>query len=64
MDPSDPAEAQIAARLVVEREQASVAGGRRHRRVAVVEFDRRRRLRQMLGDDLAHRAFGFRLLFR
>ena len=61
IDRDDTAGADVATRSVVHRQQALVAGGRRHRRIAVVECDRRGRLRQMMRHDFEHRllaAFG------
>ena len=46
IDGRDRTRADIAARLVVEREELAIALGRREGRVALVERNRRARLRQ------------------
>jgi len=45
---------EVAARLVVQREQAAIAVGGRQRRVAFGELDLRLRARQIPGHDVLH----------
>ena len=58
IDRADRAGADVAARLIVEREQALVARAGRERWIAFVEGQRRLGVRQRLGDDRAHARLG------